>query len=183
VSSAAGRSEGFFLRSTNAVSPGVAPEAIEFELVPRGNFGLRAATGKTAEEGNLVQLSDGSFYAVFRTVSGFLGRAVSKDGIEWQDRLHPHYDTADYGAGMCEHKHYICTSSQLVLPITARVSQPGNASLMTTMLNDYAGVRGVRRPDSIEESHWTDHAASFLQRKVFDDPFRRLAAVPGYAWL
>ena len=60
---------------------GVAPGDITFELVPRGNFGLRANEGSTAEEGNLVQLSDGSYYGVFRTVSGFLGRAVSTQAI------------------------------------------------------------------------------------------------------
>ena len=40
-----------------------------------------------AEEGNLVQLSDGSFYVVFRTANGFMGRAVSSDGIRFEDRL------------------------------------------------------------------------------------------------
>lgn len=92
--------------SENAISPGIQPEAITFEFVPRGNHGLRAASGPTAEEGNLVQLSDGSFYAVFRTESGFLGRAMSKDGIKWQDRLHAHYDTVDYGPSMCKHRRH-----------------------------------------------------------------------------
>ena len=40
-----------------------------------------------AEEGNLVQLSDDSFYVVFRTANGFMGRAVSSDGIRFEDRL------------------------------------------------------------------------------------------------
>ena len=43
--------------------------------------------GPAAEEGNLVQLSDGSFYVVFRTANGFMGRAVSSDGIQFEDRL------------------------------------------------------------------------------------------------
>ena len=45
VSSAAGRSEGFFFRSTNALTPGITPDKMSFELVPRGDFGLRAAEG------------------------------------------------------------------------------------------------------------------------------------------
>ena len=111
VSSAAGRSEGFFFRSTNAVSAGVDPSDMEFELVPRGEFGLRAAEGNAAEEGNLVQLSDGSFYAVFRTTNGYLGRASSSDGIEWEDRLFAEYATADYGPGRpCTQGIYIYTA-------------------------------------------------------------------------
>ena len=34
-----------------------------------------------------MQLSDGSFYVVFRTANGFMGRAVSSDGIRFEDRL------------------------------------------------------------------------------------------------
>ena len=101
VSTAAGRSEGFFLRSTNAAAPATDPANIEFELVPRGGRGLRAGVGGRAEEGNLVQLSGLGFYAVFRTQDGFMGAATSgADGVAWRSEQFARYAAADYGAGM-----------------------------------------------------------------------------------
>jgi len=99
VSTLAHRSEGFFLRSSNILTPGIAPSAVEFELVPRGDFGLRATSQTVAEEGNLVQRpSDGGFVAFFRTENGYLNSAVSKDGAVWKDKLFAIYDQADISA-------------------------------------------------------------------------------------
>ena len=99
VSTLASRSEGFFLRSSNILSPGIAPGAVEFELVPRGDYGLRATSNTVAEEGNLVQRkSDGGFVAFFRTTAGYLNTAVSSDGAVWKDGLFAVYDQADISA-------------------------------------------------------------------------------------
>lgn len=103
VSSAAGTSEGFFLRSTNVLSVSDPADA-SFELVPRGDTGLRAPSGPNAEEGNLVQLSDASFYAVFRTSNHFMGVATSFDGITWVDQQFCLYANPDYGQAMYQQK-------------------------------------------------------------------------------
>lgn len=74
VSSIAGRSEGFFFRSTTALAPHTpASGGLGFELVPPQPsdptapwHGLRAITGTHAEEGSVVQLPRaGSYYAVY----------------------------------------------------------------------------------------------------------------------
>jgi hypothetical protein len=116
VSTAAGRSEGFFLRATNALDPATPPAALDFELVPRGKYGLRAPTGTTAEEGNVVQLRRaGSFYAVYRTACGFVGVATSPDGVAWTDAQYARFDGADYGGGM-----YEARVKQPIGPLTPR---------------------------------------------------------------
>jgi hypothetical protein len=103
VSSSAGSSEAFFLRSTNVLQVSD-PAQAQFELVPRGDRGMQAPSGPVAQEGNLVQLSSGNFYAVFRTENQFMGVATSSDGITWRDQQFCYYATADYGDAMYQPK-------------------------------------------------------------------------------
>jgi len=85
------RSEGFFFRSRNILTE-KDPEKIEWEMLPDGEVGLQAPVGVIAEENNLVGLSDGSLYSVFRTVDGSLGLAVSRDeGRTWTSRQYATY--------------------------------------------------------------------------------------------
>ena len=76
---AAGPTEGIFFRSRNILTE-PDPEKIRFHVLPDGNRGLRAPKGHIAEEHNLVQLSTGDLYCVYRTVDGFLCSATSTDG-------------------------------------------------------------------------------------------------------
>ena len=108
VSTAAGRSEAFFFRSTAVLDPAEPAEGgLGFELVPPRPaqhgapwFGIQSAVGGTAQEGSLVQLSTGTFYAVFRTTNGFMGAATSVDGVGWSGGLFALHDVVDYGAAM-----------------------------------------------------------------------------------
>jgi hypothetical protein len=108
VSSASGRSEAFFFRSTSALSPTEPAEGgLGFALVPPRPtqqgvpwLGIQSAVGVTAQEGNLVQLSGGSYYAVFRTTNGFMGAATSVDGVAWTGGLFALHDGLDYGPAM-----------------------------------------------------------------------------------
>ena len=75
------RSEGVLLRSANILDQ-KDPAAITWETLPEGDAGLRtpAGGGPIAEEQSYVTLSDGSFYAVYRTVDGHPTCAYSRDG-------------------------------------------------------------------------------------------------------
>ena len=72
-------SEGFFMRSDNLLTERD-PRAVRWETLPEGDVGLRAPLGPVADEHNLVALSDGSLYCVYRTTEGYLGHAYSRDG-------------------------------------------------------------------------------------------------------
>jgi hypothetical protein len=56
------------------------PEKIQWQLYPDGDEGLQAPKGPVAEETNLVELSDGSIYATYRTIDGHNCHAYSRDG-------------------------------------------------------------------------------------------------------
>lgn len=60
------------------------PEKITWETLPDGNKGLLPPQGKVADEHNIVSLSDGSLYCVYRTNQGHNVQAYSRDkGHTW----------------------------------------------------------------------------------------------------
>ncbi len=85
------RSEGCVLKSPNLLSESD-PSKIIWETLPEGNVGIQASEGAVADEHNLVSLSDGSLYAVFRTVAGFAGQSYSRDqGRTWKTGWSTYY--------------------------------------------------------------------------------------------
>lgn len=86
--------EGWFFKSSN-LDLERNPDKISWQLLPDGDKGLRnPQLGSVQEEFNLVQMSDGSIYTVFRTENGFIGNSYSHDGGKtWQmpepARYHP----------------------------------------------------------------------------------------------
>lgn len=73
------RSQGQFMRSDNILTERD-PRRINWQVLPAGEEGLRAPKGPIAEETNLVALSDGALYAVYRTIDGYPCHAYSRDG-------------------------------------------------------------------------------------------------------
>ncbi len=74
------RGEGWFYRSDNILTE-PDPEKIEWQLVPDGEVGLKHPDfGEVQEEQNLVPLSDGSIYCMYRTTNGYPCHAYSRDG-------------------------------------------------------------------------------------------------------
>ncbi|HNQ88921.1 MAG TPA: hypothetical protein PKM73_09930 [Verrucomicrobiota bacterium] len=75
------QSEGVFLKSANILTERD-PTKITFETLPDGDIGLRTPPGggRVAEEHNLVRLSDGSVFCVYRTLDGWPVSAYSRDG-------------------------------------------------------------------------------------------------------
>lgn len=79
------QSEGAVLASKNILTERD-PAKITFETLPDGDIGLRPPPGggRIAEEQNLVALSDGSLFCVYRTVAGWPATAYSRDhGHTW----------------------------------------------------------------------------------------------------
>jgi hypothetical protein len=77
------RSRGFFFRSDNLVSERD-PARLHWTMVPEGDEGLTSPKGPISEETNATVLSDGSLYAVYRTIDGYLCGAYSRDkGRTW----------------------------------------------------------------------------------------------------
>ncbi len=79
------RSEGALLCSDNILTE-ADPEKIRFETLPDGDIGLRAPPdgGPIAEEQSFAVLSDGTFFCVYRTVSGSSVCSYSRDhGHTW----------------------------------------------------------------------------------------------------
>lgn len=72
-------SQGCFLRSDNILTERD-PRKIQWTLLPDGDEGLRAPKGPVSDEANLVELSDGSLYATYRTIDGYNCAAYSRDG-------------------------------------------------------------------------------------------------------
>lgn len=72
--------EGWFYRSDNVLmEPDIGKVA--WELLPDGDFGLRRPDfGSVQEEQNLVPLSDGSLYCVYRATQGYAVESYSRDG-------------------------------------------------------------------------------------------------------
>ncbi|MHC4404311.1 MAG: LamG-like jellyroll fold domain-containing protein, partial [Planctomycetota bacterium] len=74
------KSEGWFYRSDNVLTD-VDPEKIQWQLLPDGEHGLKDPQfGEVHAEQNLVALSDGSLYCMYRTVTGHPFCAYSRDG-------------------------------------------------------------------------------------------------------
>lgn len=72
------RSRGFLVRSDNILTERN-PARIRWMELPDSPEGLRAPKGSIAEETNLTTLSDGTLYAVYRTIDGYLCSATSRD--------------------------------------------------------------------------------------------------------
>lgn len=70
---------GAILKSSNILSE-TDPEKIIWETLPDGNKGLLPPQGKVADEHNIVSLSDGSLYCVYRTNQGNNVQTYSRDG-------------------------------------------------------------------------------------------------------
>lgn len=94
------RSEGVLLRSPDLLQVSDPADAT-WETLPEGDCGLRAPTpegGSVAEEQSYSVLSDGSFYAVYRTIDGYPVHCYSRDGGRtWSA---PKYKTYDDGRMM-----------------------------------------------------------------------------------
>lgn len=74
---------GAILKSTNILTERD-PSKITWETLPDGNKGLLPPQGKVADEHNLVALSDGSLYCVYRTNQGHNVQVYSRDdGHTW----------------------------------------------------------------------------------------------------
>lgn len=75
------RNEGILLKSSNILTESD-PGKIVWETLPDGEIGIRApeGAGPISGEHSYVVLSDGSFYSVFRTISGYSACAYSRDG-------------------------------------------------------------------------------------------------------
>lgn len=78
--------EGFMASGTGAIvmSRNLLAEAdparIAWETLPEGDAGLPAPAGRVADEHNMVPLSDGSLYCVYRTNQGHNVQTYSRDG-------------------------------------------------------------------------------------------------------
>jgi hypothetical protein len=72
-------SQGCFMRSPNILTESD-PEKVKWDLLPEGDEGLRAPKGPVSDEANLIELSDGSLYATYRTIDGYNCQAYSRDG-------------------------------------------------------------------------------------------------------
>lgn len=74
---------GAFVRSANILTT-PEPEQIQWETLPDGDAGLLPPEGLVADEHNIVALSDGSLYCVYRTNQGRNVQAYSRDnGRTW----------------------------------------------------------------------------------------------------
>lgn len=72
--------EGWILASDNIATESD-PEQIDWRLLPDGEHGLRHPRfGSVQEEHNIVPLSDGSLFCVYRTTTGHPCQCVSQDG-------------------------------------------------------------------------------------------------------
>jgi hypothetical protein len=77
------RSQGHFMRGDNLLTERD-PKKLRWKILPESDEGLRAPKGPIAEEANLVSLNDGSLYATYRTIDGYLCHAYSRDdGRTW----------------------------------------------------------------------------------------------------
>jgi hypothetical protein len=77
------RSQGHFMRGDNLLTE-KDPRKLRWKILPDSDDGLRAPKGPIAEEVNLVSMNDGSLYATYRTIDGYLCHAYSRDdGRTW----------------------------------------------------------------------------------------------------
>ena len=111
------RSEGVLLKSENILTESD-PTKITWQTLPDGDAGLRTPPGggTIAEEQSYSQLSDGSFYCVYRTIDGHPACAYSRDGGHtWTEPIYKqfadghtmkHPRAANF-AWRCENDHYL----------------------------------------------------------------------------
>lgn len=81
------RSEGAFVRSSDLLLLSDPREAA-WDTLPDGDHGLRTPPGygPISEEQSLLELGDGSFFCVYRTVDGYPVGCYSRDrGASWQE--------------------------------------------------------------------------------------------------
>ncbi|MEI8206805.1 MAG: sialidase family protein [Kiritimatiellales bacterium] len=86
------QSEGVLIQSPNLMTE-TDPRQIQFGTLPEGERGLKAPPGggRISEEHSYAVLSDGSFYAVYRTTDGWPACSYSRDqGKSWET---PQYKT------------------------------------------------------------------------------------------
>ncbi|MGA0559958.1 exo-alpha-sialidase [Larkinella sp. VNQ87] len=98
-----GFGEGFFTSSEGALvqSPDLFtvddPAKAQWNTLPDGEIGLRTPAqngGPIAEEQNVVVLSDGSFFCVYRTIDGYPAYSYSRDaGHTWEPPQYMRYGT------------------------------------------------------------------------------------------
>jgi hypothetical protein len=84
--------EGWLWRSDNLLTePDVGK--LHWTMLPEGDHGIRAPQfGSVQEEHNMVPLSDGSLYCVYRTTTGYPCHAYSRDGGRtWTQPVHMTY--------------------------------------------------------------------------------------------
>ncbi len=88
--------EGWFFRCDN-INTERDPRKLIWKNLPEGEHGLRRPDfGSVQEEHNLVQLSDGTLYCVYRTTSGFCAFSTSKTGgASWSLPQKLHYATGE----------------------------------------------------------------------------------------
>lgn len=92
--------QNFVLRSPNLLTERD-PAKIRWEMFPEGDEGLRAPKGLIADEFNPAVMNDGSLYATFRTIDGFLCHTYSRDnGRTWST---PEYGTYTPGGRRIKH--------------------------------------------------------------------------------
>lgn len=85
------RSRGFLLRSDNILTEPAASK-IRWQMLPESDDGLTAPKGPIAEETNVTALSDGTLYAVYRTIDGYLAHAYSTNrGRTWSKPAYATY--------------------------------------------------------------------------------------------
>ncbi|HOM16307.1 MAG TPA: exo-alpha-sialidase [Thermoguttaceae bacterium] len=81
--------EGWLFRSPNLLTERD-PLKIQWQLLPEGEHGIRAEEfGSVQEEHNIVPLSDGSLYCVYRTTQGYPCHSYSRDGGRTWTRPEP----------------------------------------------------------------------------------------------
>ncbi len=98
-------SEGVFLHSSNLLTE-QNPEGIQWDTLPEGKVGLRPPPecGRIAEEHTIVELSDGTLYSVYRTISGYPACAYSEDrGRSWTAPRRAPYDPTDPQSRLFKH--------------------------------------------------------------------------------
>ncbi len=84
--------EGRVFRSDNVLSE-PDPAKVEWKMFPRGDPGISSRDlGPVQEEHNIVTLSDGSLYCMYRTIEGYPARTCSRDrGETWTKPEPPVY--------------------------------------------------------------------------------------------
>jgi hypothetical protein len=76
-------SQGCVMQSANILTESD-PKKLQWTMLPEGDEGLRSPKGPVSDETNLVELSDGSLYATYRTIEGHNCHAYSRDaGRTW----------------------------------------------------------------------------------------------------